>query len=251
MLFKLLRLFGLDVPAKIDAATAGLELRLKETTADVKKMAQDAAVIVALSTFAAVAGAAAIGVALIALYRWIAEAFGPYAALGSVGGVFIAASILFATAAALKGKSSARDEIKLPRYSLGAASADSDHLDAAMSAPSDHEHGAERRSDARTLGSPSSSSTPTASTLSASDLAEPLAFFLTNVVKYPSIGHPAMDKVVGNLGVTARGAADEAIDRAADIVRHGDRTQLFAVLTGAAFVGWLLARNTRPQSPEL
>jgi hypothetical protein len=31
--------------------------------------------------------------------------------------------------------------------------------------------------------------------------------------------------------------------RAADLIRHGDRTQLLTMIGGAAFVGWLLARQ--------
>jgi len=38
MLFKILKLFGLDVPAKIDAVKASLELRLNQTTHHVKQV---------------------------------------------------------------------------------------------------------------------------------------------------------------------------------------------------------------------
>jgi hypothetical protein len=81
----------------------------------------------------------------------------------------------------------------------------------------------------------------------ARDLLEPLAFLLPKYIKYPALGHPELDQLVENLAATARGTADEAVERAANLVRHGDRTQLLALLGGAVFVGWLLAR----QDPDI
>ena len=51
-----------------------------------------------------------------------------------------------------------------------------------------------------------------------------------------------LDELVENLGAAAHGTADEAVERAANLVRYGDRKQLLALLGGAVFVGWLLAR---------
>ena len=80
---------------------------------------------------------------------------------------------------------------------------------------------------------------------SAGDLIEPLAFLLAKYVKYPTLGHPVLNEIVGKL--SARSTTDEAVKRVADLVRHGDRTQLLTLLGGAAFVGWLLAR----QNPDV
>ena len=74
---------------------------------------------------------------------------------------------------------------------------------------------------------------------------EPLAFFLPKVVKYPSIGNPVVEELIGTLRATAHGTADEAIDRAADVIRYGDRTNLVVVLVGAALGGWLLTKHAR------
>jgi hypothetical protein len=46
MLFRILRLFGLDVPAKIEAAKASLELRVERASERAKEVAQASAVIV-------------------------------------------------------------------------------------------------------------------------------------------------------------------------------------------------------------
>ena len=81
---------------------------------------------------------------------------------------------------------------------------------------------------------------------SAGDFMEPLAFLLAKYVKFPVLGYPMLDEVVGNLRVTSRGTAEEAVERAANLVRYGDRGQLVILLGGAAVAGWLLAR----QSPD-
>jgi hypothetical protein len=67
-------------------------------------------------------------------------------------------------------------------------------------------------------------------------------------VKYPSVGNPVIDELIGNLRATAHGTTDEAIGRAANVIRHGDRANLVVVLTGAALIGWLLSHHSRPQS---
>jgi DNA-binding MurR/RpiR family transcriptional regulator len=64
-------------------------------------------------------------------------------------------------------------------------------------------------------------------------------------VKFPTIGNPVIDELIDKLRVTARGSTDEAIDRAADVIRHGNRTNLVVVLTGTAFLAWLLTHNSR------
>ena len=99
MLFKILKLFGLDIPAKIEAVKVSLELRVEQATDHVRQLAQEAAVIAALSAIAAVAAAMATGVGLIALYRWTADAYGVYAGLGAVGAILVAVTVIFAMAA--------------------------------------------------------------------------------------------------------------------------------------------------------
>ena len=72
-----------------------------------------------------------------------------------------------------------------------------------------------------------------------------MAFFLAKVMKFPRAENRIVDELVGNLRETARGTADEAIARAADVIRKGDRIHLVVVLSGAAFIGWLLAHQSQ------
>jgi hypothetical protein len=84
MLFKVLKLFGLDVRAKVAAAKSVIEQRAEEVAQYAGQTVQTAAVIAALSALAGVLGAMAVGVGLYALYRVDADTFGVYAGLGGV-----------------------------------------------------------------------------------------------------------------------------------------------------------------------
>jgi hypothetical protein len=236
ILFKILKLFGLDVPAKIEAAKASLERRVEQAADHVKKVAVEAAVIAALSVIASITAAMAVGVGLIALYRWTADAYSAYAALGVVGAILVVATVILATAAAIKSKSLAPNGIKLPRPGV---ISDPGSIMSASAVDATEPHSGIY---SRTSPTAATAGTPTAS---ASDLVELLAFFLSKVVKYPSIGNPVVDELIGNFRATAHGTADEAIGRAANVIRHGNCTNLVVVLTGAAFVGWLLTRHSR------
>ncbi len=244
MLFNILKLFGLDVPAKIEAAKASLELRLQHTADHVKQEARHAAVIAVLSAFAAVAGAMAFGIGLVALYWWTADAYGPYAGLAVVAGILVAAAIAHAKAAALKANSPASSGSETPHPLT--AGLPSDSVAGALEAAEGTMKEAEARPVAHTWAP--AKATQAVAAASASELVEPLAFLLSKVVKYPSIGNPVIDELVGNLRMSAQGATSEAIEHAADVVRNGDRANLVFVLAGSAFIGWLLAHHSRQGS---
>ena len=245
MLFKILKLFGLDVPAKIEAAKASLELRLQHAADHVRQEARQAAVIAVLSAFAAVAGAMAFGIGLVALYWWTADAYGPYAGLGVVAGILVAAAVALATAAALKANSPASIRSEMPRHGTGGLASDSVTAAGALEAEAAIE---EAETSAATHTWAPAKATQAVAAASASELVEPLAFLLSRAVKYPSIGNPIIDELVGNLRVSAQGATSEAIEHAADVVRNGDRANLVFVLAGSAFIGWLLAHHSRQGS---
>jgi hypothetical protein len=76
MLFKILKLFGLDVPAKVAAAKSVIEQRVEEVTGYAKQVTQTAAVIAALSAVAGVLVAMAIGVGLSPFIGWSQKAMG-------------------------------------------------------------------------------------------------------------------------------------------------------------------------------
>lgn len=237
MLFKILKLFGLDVPANIEAAKASLERRVERAAVRAGHIAQETAIIAVLSAAAMVISAMAVGVGLIALYRFTADAYGDYAGLSAVGVILVVAAAVLIAVTAIKARSLKAVEMK-PRD--GAAT-----TEAALDTPLLRTSGSElHTSEARTHSwmRPDTATLPAAS---ASDLVDPLAFFLSKYVRFPTVGNPVVDELIGNLRATAHGSTDEAIDRAADVIRHGNRSSLVFVLTGTAFLAWLLTQNSR------
>jgi hypothetical protein len=223
MLFKILKLFGLDVPAKVAAAKSMIEQRVEEVTDYAKQVTQTAAVIAALSAVAGVLVAMAVGVGLFALYRAVAESYGVNAGLGVVAAILVVAALILLLMARTKGQSLSNRHIFEPLRPPATA---------APSAAAPH--------------APPPASFAGVPIVSAGDLIEPVAVLLGRYLKYPALGHPVLDELVGNLRNTARGTADEAVERAADLLRYWDRGQLFMLLGGAAVAGWMLAR----QSPD-
>jgi hypothetical protein len=228
MLFKILKLFGLDVSAKMAAAKLEIEQRAEEVADYAKQTTQTAAIIAALSAAAGVFVAMAAAVGLFALYWAVAESYGVNAGLSMVAAVLVAATLILLLIARTKGNALSKLRIFAPSSSL-ATSADS--TPAAPAAP---------------IQVPPPAAYAVPQDESARDLIEPLAFMLAKYVKFPVLGHPVLDELVGNLRTSARGTADDAVQRAANLVRHGDRAHLLIILGGAAFVGWLLGR----QSPD-
>jgi hypothetical protein len=220
MLFKILKLFGLDVPAKVDAARALIEQRAEEVADRAKHAVLSAALIIALSTFAGLLLTMAIGVGLLALYHTEEAAFGMNVALAIVATVLVAAALILLTVTLTLGKSlSGKHAPELPNDVATPAIAP-------VPPP------------ARVPALIQSESTG-----SAGDFIEPMAFLLARYVKFPVLGHPVLNEIVERLRVTAHGTTEEAVERAANIVRYGDRGQLFMLLGGAAVAGWLLARH--------
>jgi hypothetical protein len=256
MLLQILKLVGLDVPAKIEAVKASLERRVEQATDHVKQVAREAAVIAALSAVAIVTAVMAVGVGLIALYFWTANAYGMYAGLGVVGAILVVVTVALAAAAAVKARSLSSNGITPQRDTAGTAVTASDPA-LIENAAAAEAAATQLRSDviapASDAVAPASSvppasaaaARPAAPMSSARDLVEPLAYLLPKVVKFPTIGNPAVDELIGNLAATARGTADEAVNRAANVIRQGNRANLVVVLTGAAMVGWMLARHSR------
>jgi hypothetical protein len=230
MLFKVLNLFGLDVPAKIAASPAShspQRLRPGVRTPS-SPMNKNAATAENAATRAAISVAA--GVGLFALYRVIAEYYGAYAGLGAVAGLLLAAASVLLLAARTRVQS--LSELRFVRQSSSPALTSAPEKVAAQASP------------ARVPPETAAFQADEA----AADLFEPLAFAFGKYVRFPVLGNPILDQFVGSLKASAGGTADDAVRRAANLIRRGDRTQLLAMIGGAAALGWLLARQNTQAS---
>jgi Flp pilus assembly protein protease CpaA len=220
MLFKILKLFGLDVRAEIAAVKGQIEQRVDEVADRARHAALVAAIIIALSTFAGLFCTMAMGVGLMALYRAEAATYGADTALAIVAAVLVIAALILLGVALMIAKSSS-------------------HARAASEAAQDVARSAA-----------AASATASAAPQAAGDLTEPLAFLLALFAKDPKLGHPVLDEFVGKLRAPAGGKADEAVEQALNLVRDGDRTQLLVMLGAAALVGWLLAGSRPDPAPR-
>ena len=82
------------------------------------------------------------------------------------------------------------------------------------------------------------------SSAKAEDLIEPLFALFGRYMRWPQTGHLAIDNLLQKVGSRAQGTTDEAVTRAADLVRNGDRATMLSVLAAAALFGWLIGRRT-------
>jgi hypothetical protein len=221
MLFKLLKLFGLDVHAEIAAFKGEVTRRVDDAADRARQVAVGAGIIAALATFAGLLFVTALGVGLFALYRFLEAAYGTDIALGILAAVLIGGMLILLGIAALVARSlkSAR-----PAAAVGADVA-----------------GAIPRAAPRPQPPPEAvAAAPTSS----GDLVDPLTLVLGLFAKDPKLGHPTLDQFV--TGLPNGATPDEAVAQALDVIRNGNRTQLAIILGAGVAAGWLLARG-RPQ----
>jgi ABC-type multidrug transport system fused ATPase/permease subunit len=238
MFFKILKLFGLDVPARTAEIRIAFEERVELVKDHVNRTAQAAAVLAALFVLAGLAALAALGVGLIALYSWVSLSYGQFYGFAAVGGVLIFLAVIMFASAMIKSNSwSAESAGRAAAKQLKLVQAHAERVAAAAEAI--------ERPAIRPLPPP----TQSLGAISASDLVEPLTLILSKMIKFPTLGNPLLDELLVHLRGSAQGVADEAIEGVGNAVRYGDRPQLAAALGGAILVGWLLARH-RPHEVD-
>jgi hypothetical protein len=230
MLIKMLKLFGVDIPARMAEVRIDLEERFDVAKDSVEQAAQTAAVLAMLFFLASVAALSAFGVGLIALYSWVSSNYGQFYGFAAIGAVLLFTAIFMFAIAISKAKS-------WPGESARRVAAKKLELDQARA---ERVAAATEAFEAPALSHPPPSSGATA----ASDLIEPLVWALSRTIELPPMGNPAMDELFARLQSSARGVADETVEGLVRTVRDGDRPQLFAALGGAMFVGWFLGRHS-------
>jgi len=231
ILFRFLKLFGIDVPGHLAQLQARFEQRVEVAKGQVTQAAQTAAIVAVLSALAMLAALSAAGVGLFALYRWVLVNYGQFYGLAAVGGVLILSAIILFVGAFLEAKSWSVDDADLEHVAESQAAADRIAASADMAASD---------------GSPftaQSSPQPAHVATSAADLVGPLSVILSRLMKFPTTGNPVLDELLFAVRGSVKDAADEAVDGVVHTVRHGDRAKLVAVLGTAVLVGWLLARH--------
>jgi ABC-type multidrug transport system fused ATPase/permease subunit len=231
MLLRILKLFGINIPARMAEVRIGLEERLDLAKDSVQQAAQTAAVLAILFFLASLAALAAFAVGLIALYSWVSRDYGQFYGLAAIGGVLLLITII-AFAAAIGKMNSWREE-NSRRVAAKMRDLAQTHVQRVAAA-------------AEALEAPKLSPLPAPSgAATASDLVEPLVWALSSTIELPAMEDPVLKELFTRLRSTAASIADESVDALVCAVRDGGRPQLFAALGGAMFVGWFLGHRSR------
>jgi uncharacterized membrane protein len=231
MLFKILKLFGIDLPARMAEARVDLEEGFDLAKDSVEHAAQRVAVLAMLFVLAALVALSAFGVSLVALYSWVSINYGQFYGLTAIGAVLLLIAIVMYAIAISKAKSWRGENIRrVAAKKLELAQARADRVAATM-----------ETFETPALPPPQQSAGVTA----ANDLTEPLVWALSKTIKLPAVENPAMDELFSRLQSSARDVTDEVVEGLVRAVRYGDRPQLFAALGGALFVGWFLGRHNQ------
>ena len=93
-MLRILRLVGIDLPARIAALEEELGRRAEAAADILKRATRQAAVIAALGAAAVVTALLIFVVGLIALYVWVAEEHGPYVGLAVVAGTLLVVTVV-------------------------------------------------------------------------------------------------------------------------------------------------------------
>jgi hypothetical protein len=231
MFFRLLKA-GIDVNAKIAELKADLKVKIGQTSEEVTRRARTMGLVAGLFLSAGILALMVLIVVLIAIYKWGELNYGAFVGLALDAGVLIILTATLVVAALLIAK---RPSKIMPQGRVAGASTGG----ATPLAPHPPRPTTDVTSSAEAFASTSYQSSPA----KAEDLIEPLFALFGRYVRWPQTGHLAIDNLLQQVGSRAQGTTDEAVARAADLVRNGDRATMLSVLAAAALFGWLIGRR--------
>jgi len=240
MLFKVLKLLGIDILARVAEVGVDVDERFDLARDRVQQAAQAGAVVAVLFFLAGLALLSAVGVGLIALYSWVSSSYGQFYGFAAVGGALLVVAIIMFAGAISKAKSWLDENpsrVAAKKQKLAQA-----HAERVAAATEAFEGAATQQ-----LPSPP----PSSATIAASDSIDPLMWALASAIKLPSMNNPAVDELFARLQSSARGAADQTVEGLVRRVREGDRPQLLATLGTAVLVGWFLGRHGQHKADVL
>jgi hypothetical protein len=230
MFFKLLKLAGLDVNARIAELRAELAFKAEQASEHLTHKARVLAVVAGLLWCAGIMALLALIVGLAALYKWGEIHHGVFTGFSLVAAVLMALTgILVLAAAAIARQSAATPPLwhivrdATPATQTTRQVTESDVLTAHGFVP------------------PSRGS----QTAKPEDLVEPLIVLLGQYLRPPETGYEALDDLLRQIGSRAQGTTEEAVARGSDLVRNGNRATMLSVLGAATLFGFLLARGAQ------
>jgi hypothetical protein len=231
MFFKLLKLAGLDINAKIAELKADLAFKAEQASEQVTRKARAMAMVAGVLWCAGIFALLALIVGLFALYKWGEIHYGVFTGLTFAGVLLTVLTTILVLAALWMVRQSASEQsvwhivgesTSFPKATRQVGDAGQDEMGEGFVPPP-----------YRT------------STAKPEDLVEPLIALLGQYLRPPQTGYQAIDDLLGQIGSRARGATEEAVARGSDLVRNGNRATMLSVLGAATLFGFLLARGAQ------
>jgi uncharacterized membrane protein YqjE len=234
MLRSILHITGLE--QKLEAVRDRIEGQAQSLMQQGKAVAIQMAIASALAVAAAILGLMALVAALIALFFWLEPQFGSIAAMGLIAAGLLVIGIVFAISAAMIGR---KDTPRVPVVAANpVATADiaatrmaEEKLDLAGRDPIGRDY----------LGLADSQP---ARPVTAEEV-ESLFAVAGQFARLPHTGIESVDNVLVALAPKAEDVTREAVARAANLVRHGDRSTVLTILGTALAVGWAITKLDR------
>jgi uncharacterized membrane protein YqjE len=230
MLHSILHITGLE--QKLEAVRDRIEGQAQNLMQHGKAVAVQMAIASALAAGAAILGLMALVAGLIALFFWLEPRVGSIAAMGLIAAGLLVIGVILAVSAAMIGrKETPRAPAVAPNPDIAAARMAEAKLDRAG-------HNAQDR-DYPGLGDFQPAGPVTAEEV------ESLFAVAGQFTRLPHTGIESVDNMLQGLAPKAEEATREAVARAANLVRHGDRSTVLAVFGTALAIGWAMTKVDR------
>jgi hypothetical protein len=237
MLRSILHITGLE--QKLEAVRDRIEGEAQSLMQQGKAVAIQMAIASALAACAAILGLMALVAGLITLFFWLEPQVGSIAAMGIIAGALLVIGIVLAVSAAMIGRK------ETPRIApatakpvptvkpvatadVAAARMAGEKLDLAGSDPQGRDY----------LGL---AGVQPVRPVTAEEV-ESLFAVAGQFARLPHTGVESVDNMLRGLAPKAEEATREAVARAANLVRHGDRSTVLAVLGTALAIGWAMTK---------
>jgi len=234
MLRSILQLTGLDL--KLEALRDRIEAQAQSLMQQSKAVAIQMAIASALGVGAAILGLMALVAALITLFFWLEPQVGSIAAMGLIAAGLLVVGIILAVSAAMIGR---KETPRVPAVvanpvateDIAAARMAEERLDTVGHEPPSRDH--------LGLGGFQPARPVTAEEV------ESLFAVAGQFTRLPNTGIESVDNMLRGIAPKAEEATREAVARAANLVRHGDRATVLTILGTAMAIGWAMTKIDR------
>jgi hypothetical protein len=231
MLHSILQITGIE--QKLEALRSRIEGQAQSLMQHGKAVAIQMAIATGLAVGAAILVLMALVAGLITLFLWLEPQVGSIAAMGIIAAGLLVIGIVLAVSAAMIGR---KETPRVPAVVTNPA-ATADIAAARMAeAKMDLNKNDPQARDYLGLGDYQSARPVTAQEV------ESLFAVAGQFTRLPNTGIEQVDNMLRSLAPKAEEATREAVARAANLVRYGDRSTVLTILGAALAIGWAMTK---------